>query len=284
MGVAIMQVKFFMAIIMMGGLSVKGVSLAAAAETITWSSYEWRVRSSGGAAQGPGPNIFSDSHDNVFVDAKGDLHLRITQREDKKWVGSEIDLTRSLGHGTYQWEVSYKYDQYTSNVVVGLFTYLSPRRVAQQTGGVVGNGKPDTPHEIDIEFTGAWGETKLFFTTHDPDIKSPGQGFLHAPVSDLTTHRFCWTPKQIVWESFAGHISGDTEPLTPLTEQRAGPNQGKPVKYVYEGPVIPKDLDEIPIINFWMFGDEPSTTGPVGGKPQELIIHSFKFTPLTQPQ
>jgi hypothetical protein len=26
-------------------------------------------------------------------------------------------------------------------------------------------------------------------------------------------------------------------------------------------PVIPKDLNEIPIINFWMFGSEPSETG-----------------------
>ena len=52
-------------------------------------------------------------------------------------------------------------------------------------GGIVGNGKPDTPHEIDIEFTGAWGDANHFFTTHDPDIKSPGQGFFHSLDQDL---------------------------------------------------------------------------------------------------
>ncbi len=54
------------------------------------------------------------------------------------------------------------------------------------------------------------------------------------------------------------------------------------MKHSYSGPVIPKDLDEIPIINFWIFGDTPSETGPVGSKPQELIVHSFKFTPLAE--
>ncbi len=54
------------------------------------------------------------------------------------------------------------------------------------------------------------------------------------------------------------------------------------MKYSYSGPVIPRDLDEIPIVNFWTFGDKPSETGPVGGKPQELIVHSYKFTPLAE--
>ena len=157
-GAAVMRVKNTIAMIIMSWLSVQVVSIVAAAETITWSGYEWKVRSSRGAAQGPGPNIFSDSRDNVFVDSKGDLHLRITQREDKKWVAAEIDLTQSLGYGTYQWELSSRYDRLPSNVVVGLFTYISPRSVARQTDGVVGNQKPDTPHEIDIEFTGAWGD------------------------------------------------------------------------------------------------------------------------------
>jgi hypothetical protein len=82
-----MRVENIIAIIITSWLSVQVVS-AAAAERISWSGYEWTVRSSDGAAQGPGPNIFSDSRDNVFVDSKGDLHLRITQREDKKWVAA----------------------------------------------------------------------------------------------------------------------------------------------------------------------------------------------------
>lgn len=219
-----MQVKNIIVIIMTSWLSVQVASTAAAAEKITWSGYEWTVRSSDGNAQGPGPNVFSDSRENVFVDPKGDLHLRITQRDDKKWVAAEVDLTQSLGYGTYQWEVSSRYDRLPSNVVVGLFTYLSPRSAARQTGGVVGNRRPDTPHEIDIEFTGAWGDANHFFTTHDPDTKSPSQGFFHSLDEDLTTHRFHWTPRQIAWESFAGHASAESGTLTPILSASAAPS------------------------------------------------------------
>ncbi|WP_261343145.1 hypothetical protein [Rubripirellula amarantea] len=37
------------------------------------------------------------------------------------------------------------------------------------------------------------------------------------------------------------------------------------------------------MINFWLFGnkdEQPSQTGPTDGKPQELVIHSFKHSPL----
>ncbi len=36
---------------------------------------------------GPGPNVFSDSPENVWVDAAGQLHMRITAR-DGQWPGS----------------------------------------------------------------------------------------------------------------------------------------------------------------------------------------------------
>lgn len=44
--------------------------------------------------------------------------------------------------------------------------------------------------------------------------------------------------------------------------------------------MVPQDLTEIPIINFWLFGDNPSVDGPAGGVEQEMIIKSFKYTPL----
>ncbi|MEO8270046.1 MAG: hypothetical protein ABI557_10010 [Aureliella sp.] len=88
-----------------------------AGETIEWSGYEWNVTSSNGRQQGPGPNIFSDSTDNVFLDDEGNLHLRISKVADGKWHASQVTLTESLGYGTYQWEVSSRYDDLPSNVV-----------------------------------------------------------------------------------------------------------------------------------------------------------------------
>jgi hypothetical protein len=263
--------------------SIGSLAAVSAGRNITWSGYSWNVRDTGGNPQGPGPNIFSNSTDNVFVDAGGDLHLKIRKGANGKWLASEIDLNQSLTFGTYEWEVSSRYDQLAANAVGGLFTYISPESVAAQTGGVVGNGIPDTPHEIDVEFTGAWGNGNLYFTTHDGDVPAPSKNFYQALTGDFTTHRFKWEPDRITWESFNGHVAGVASPPNPLVEQRPGATNGNPAKFVYSGPVIPKDLNEVPILNFWISSNDPANGGPTGGAEQELIVHSFKFSPLPPP-
>ena len=266
--------------IIMTGVVVALLACRADAGQIEWSGYTWNVRSSGGQTQSPGPNIYSNSTDSVFVDANGDLHLKIRQGTNGKWVAAEIDMTQSLGYGTYEWELSTRYDQLATNAVVGLFTYLDPQSVANQTGGAVGNGVPDTPHEIDIEMTGAWGSGNLYMTTHDPDISSPSKNFYQALTGDNTTHRFTWAPDSIQWNSYNGHVAGVANPAYPIVEQRSGSSLGDPAAFYYTGPVVPQDLNEIPIINFWLTGSNVSVNGPSDGLEQELIIHSFTYTPL----
>jgi hypothetical protein len=253
---------------------------AATARTIQWSGRTWHVRTSSGNPQGPGPNIFSDSTENVFVDQAGDLHLKIRKGPDNKWLASEVDLNQSLTYGTYEFEVSSRYDLFATNVVGGLFTYLSPESVASQTGGAVGNGIPDTPHEIDIEFTKAWSSGHLYYTTHDGDVPAPSVNFRQALAGDFTTHRFTWEPGRIIWESFHGHYAGVANPPFPIVDDRPGANAGKPARHIYTGPVVPKDLNEIPIINFWISATNAPVVGPTGGAEQEMIVHSFNFTPL----
>jgi hypothetical protein len=252
-----------------------------AARTIEWSGRTWWVRTSNGNPQGPGPNIFSDSAENVFVDASGNLHLKIRKDANNKWLASEIDLNQSLTYGTYEFEVSSRYDLFAANVVGGLFTYLSPESVAAQTGGSVNNGLPDTPHEIDIEFTKAWGSGHLYYVTHDPEAQpAPSANFRQALNGDFTTHRFTWEPGRIIWESYHGHYAGVANPPFPIVEDRPGANAGKPARHIYTGPVVPRDLNEIPIINFWISASNASVVGPTGGAEQEMIVHSFNFTPL----
>lgn len=261
---------------------VASMNAIAKAETFDWSGYRWQARTSNGNLQGPGPNLFSDSKENVFVDDKGDLHLKITKNDDGKWVCAEASTTKSLGYGTYEWEVSSRYDTLASNVVVGLFTYSSPENIARQTKGVIGNKIADTPHEIDIEFTGAWGDANVFYTSHDPDIKPPSRGFYQALNGDYTTHRFTWKPGSIHWESFNGHVAGKKNPGNAITEERKGEGEGKPATFTYEGPVVPKDLDEKVIVNFWLFDQKSEEKSPSDGKPQEVIIHSFRYAPLEE--
>ncbi len=249
-------------------------------ETIDWSGYQWRVRTSNGAEQGPGPNIFADGKDNVFVDEAGNLHLRIVKDSKGRWTCAEVSTTASLGYGTYEWEVASRYDNLAKNVVGGLFTYNSPENVARQIGKKVGDAIPDTPHEIDIEFTGCWGDANLFYTTHDPDIKSPGVQFHQTLQGDFTTHRFTWSPDRIEWESYNGHVAGLSAPENPITEDRDIAERGKEAKYTYTGPVVPQDLDEKVHLNLWIFDESDKPKAPSDNQPQELILRSFRFTPL----
>lgn len=261
-------------------LLATAVSAHAQFRSLNWSGYTWIVRDTGGNLEGPGPGVYSDSVQNVWVDAQDNLHLKIRQDTDGDWLYSEVYLDHSLSFGRYEWEVASRYDAYAPNVVAGLFTYLSPQSVANQTAGSIGNGVADTPHEIDIELTRGFGAgANLFYTTHDPDVQSPSQNFSTSLNGDYTTHRFVWSSDTIEWESFHGHVAGIEDPPYPLTEQRPGATFGDIAYANYDGPVIPQDLNERVHINFWALQDG-FKFGPSDGNEYELIVKSFAYTPL----
>ncbi|MGA8609305.1 MAG: hypothetical protein WB616_20690 [Candidatus Sulfotelmatobacter sp.] len=83
---------------------VKGVGPPQLAPTkpLRFSGYDWKVRTI--RADRSGMNHPYDPA-NVFTDASGSLHLRIT-KEAEGWTCGEIHLARSLGYGTYVWTVS----------------------------------------------------------------------------------------------------------------------------------------------------------------------------------
>src|SRR5947209_5357603 len=68
------------------------------ARTLQFSGYDWVVKASDHRV-GPGPNYFSDSDENISVDAQGRLHLRLTQR-DGRWHCAEVISAQSFGYGT----------------------------------------------------------------------------------------------------------------------------------------------------------------------------------------
>src|ERR1051325_4138450 len=68
--------------------------------SISFSGYNWSVKTSNGKV-GPGPNYFSDSTSNVWVDAQGRLHMKI-QKVRNRWNCSEVILQASLAYGTYR--------------------------------------------------------------------------------------------------------------------------------------------------------------------------------------
>ncbi len=108
--------------------------------TIQFSGFEWKVKSSSGPV-GPGPNYFSNSNDNVKVDAQGRLHLRITQR-DGRWYCAEVVSVRHLGYGSYRFYLDTDTEKIDPNVVLGMFTWSDDSAYSHR--------------EIDIEIS-RWG-------------------------------------------------------------------------------------------------------------------------------
>jgi len=87
------------------------------------------------------PVTFSASSENVFLDARGRLHLRITQR-DGRWYCAEIYETAEHGYGEYQAKIAGPLGALDPNVVAGMFTWNDDPAYADR--------------EIDIEYS-RWG-------------------------------------------------------------------------------------------------------------------------------
>ena len=177
-----------------------GLTMASAsseAKTIRFSGYDWTVKS--GVKIAPGPNNWDEN--NVSVDERGYLHLRLTQR-DGQWFCSQVSLNDRLGFGRYQFWVIGRMDEFDPNVVLGLFNYPTPD---------VG---PDRTNEIDIEFakwghpTAPIGNYTVWPTTKE--LKPASKRFTVNLTGDYTTHRFIWDSTSVSFQSLNGHYDDDT--------------------------------------------------------------------------
>src|SRR5712692_11481355 len=83
--------------------ATKFVATTAVSRRLSFSGREWTVKS--GNELKPGPNNWSDSVDNVWVDDSGQLHLRITHRNGR-WYSAEVATLQLLGFGRYAFYLS----------------------------------------------------------------------------------------------------------------------------------------------------------------------------------
>jgi len=70
---------------------------------IPFAGCRWIVKSSGDVPFGPGPNLWSDAPENVWVDAEG-MHLRLVER-DGQWTCAEVMSESYIGYGRLRFEV-----------------------------------------------------------------------------------------------------------------------------------------------------------------------------------
>jgi hypothetical protein len=100
------------------------------------------------------PSI-SDSPENVGVETGGQLHLRITYRNGQ-WLAAEVVVDRSLGYGTYAFNLTSPTGRLDPNVVLGYShgatTRLQPpgdrRRAGQVRGGSPARAAPEATSRI----------------------------------------------------------------------------------------------------------------------------------------
>ena len=215
---------------------------------IRFSGYDWLVRSRTG---GPGPNCFSDSTNNVWLDASGRLHLRITRRSNQ-WQCAEIYSTRSFGYGSYRFRLDSRVDTLNDRVVLGLFTYSSDPVFHDR--------------EIDVEF-GRWANPG------DPSnaqfvVQPPASGHLvrFAVPAEQTnsTHLFTWESNRVAFQSLGGAYLPGLDPTNVLAD------------WTFASSGVPQAGDEIVAINLWLFRG----IGPADGSEVEVVLRSFEFVPL----
>lgn len=209
---------------------------------ITWSGRTWQVKSSQSKV-GPGPNYFSASPENVWVDAAGRLHLRITLRNGR-WSCAEVIGTQTLGYGTYVFEIASPVADLDRNVVLGLFTW---------------NDKPAYAHrEIDVEFA-RWGNaadpTNAQYVVQPYDVAGHLHRLTQPSPAAPTVHGFTWRPGRIDFAS-SDLLAWDHD-------------------WSYVGSDVPRSGGERVRLNLWLFGG----ASPANGQEVEVVVTGFTFTP-----
>lgn len=217
---------------------------------IQFSGYSWRVKRHPALA-GPGPNYFSDSDCNVWIDRQGRLHLKIT-RTDNRWQCAEVINTRSLGHGTYRFYLDSEVHNLDSRVVLGLFTWSDNPQYGYR--------------EIDIEFARFRGATgpNGFYTIRPHEQNAPQAAFQWIPNTPRSVHFFRWEPARLSFRSLRGHRPEQSGSGFVVAE------------WNYTGDRVPPPGDENPRMNLWLLNGQP----PTDGREIEVIISRFEFVPL----
>jgi len=157
---------------------------------LNFSGYEWTT-SSGPNFHAGGRNFFDSA--NVWTDARGALHLRISGSPGK-WAAAEVKLTRSLGYGTYRFRVR-DVSHLEPSALLTLITWD-------------GVGTESTRRELDIEL-GRWGHlenSNVNYVVQPYYVPANFVAFRVPPGA--YTHSFRWEPGQVVFSTVAG--SGNT--------------------------------------------------------------------------
>jgi hypothetical protein len=157
---------------------------------LNFSGYEWTT-STGPIFHAGSRNFFDPA--NVWTDERGALHLRISGSPGK-WNAAELKLTRSLGYGTYRFQVRD-------------VSHLEPSALLTLISWD-GAGTESNRRELDIEL-GRWGyivNDNVHYVVQPYYV--PANFVAFRMPGGVYTHSFRWEPGQVTFSTVAG--SGNT--------------------------------------------------------------------------
>jgi hypothetical protein len=159
-------------------------------KVLNFSGYEWTT-STGPIFRAGSRNFFDPA--NVWTDESGALHLRISGRPGE-WAGGELKLRRSLGYGTYRFQLR-DVSHLEPSALLTLITWD-------------GVGTESTRHELDVEL-GRWGDpdnTNANYVVQPYYVPANIVAFRVPPGT--CTHSFRWEAGKATFSTVTG--SGNT--------------------------------------------------------------------------
>ena len=211
---------------------------------IDFSGFTWRVRRKP-SDRGGTSNPYNP--DNVYVDQSGALHLRIIKR-GQQWTCSEVNLTRSLGYGTYSFTVE-DISKLEASVVFGIFTWDY-------------STDQEDHREFDINI-GRWGDPQnknAEFVLQPSFVPANFSRFV-APAGRLK-HTIVWEPGRITMVTSRASGSRDTSVVS---------------RHVFSSEVPAPGLESLRM-TFFAYR-KPNQKSSAIQHPAEVVVERFEYLP-----
>jgi hypothetical protein len=214
---------------------------ASVVKTIHFSGYDWKVRSAA-SNRGGGVSLFDTQ--NAWTDESGRLHLRIKMNSGR-WNCAEVNLSRSLGYGTYRFTAR---DTSFLEPAVVLSVYTWDDSDADQNH-----------REFGVEL-GRWGDPSnknAQFVVQPYYVPANVTRFVTA--AGPVTYALQWGPGQISFKATEGNGSPEHRVIAKHTFTAGVPTPGNEAIHV----------------SFYIF-----TSSPVALKNEmEAVIDKFEYLP-----
>lgn len=221
--------------------------------TLDFAGRTWRVKGPG--FYGPGPNIFCDQPECVWVDHQDRLHLTLAD-QGGGWASTEVALEEALGYGDYILTTEGRLDLLDPQSVLGIFLW--------QYGPCWDEAYFwwNPYNEIDIEYS-RWsdpGNEIAQFVAQPYDYPGNLERFeVVFADGEVVSHAMRWLADRVEYRVWRGGPADESA----ATMVRA---------WTYTGPHVPRPEQPRLHLNLWRFGDPPAG-------PQEVVFRDFVFVP-----